>query len=113
MTSSWPSGPPKEAKRMASYCWGVVIGTPPRRGGRSGEQGGDVLEGLEAASGVEGELVAHVQARVGVAQVGHHVDEGVQVVRLGGENPVVGGEGEGGDGVSVELRAGAARQAVR
>src|SRR5690606_41015623 len=113
ITSSWPSGPPKDENRIASKglgsprrvwvgeagttrrgapaeSWSVgvtmsVMGVPRTVGSVSGEKGGDVLEGIEAASGVEGELIAHVQARIGVAQVAHHADEVVQIIALEGE----------------------------
>src|SRR5690606_24215225 len=111
-------GPPKEENRIASKgrasprrAWVGESGAAVRgagiwvvvsvmvwssvkvvRAGRrpgSGQERGDVLEVLEAAAGVEGELVAHVQARIGVAQVAHHVDEVVQIIGLEGEQPLV------------------------
>src|SRR5699024_8571783 len=59
---------------------GGHLGVPPGTegpgvwGGGSGEQGGDVRAVVQAAAGGEGQLVAHVQTGVGVAQVAHHVD---------------------------------------
>ena len=70
------------------------------------------LGGGDAAARVERDLLAHVTARVGVAQVAHHVDQVDELVRLEREDPLVVAEAERRDRVGDDAAVGRALAAV-
>ena len=63
-------------------------------------------------AGEEGDFLAHMQPRIGVAHLVHEVDDALEFLSFEGEHPFVVAQCEGFDGVGPNIGEGAGRTAV-